>query len=82
MDSLCEAAYESVPEAQLKFVITYDPQQIRMHIESQNVTVPDNMLEQDDNSFEVCMLVLKHMFEDVKARVDKGSLVIDLNADL
>jgi hypothetical protein len=82
MDSLCETVYEAAPEAQLQFVITYDPQQIRMHIESQNVVLAENLLEQENNNFEVCMMVLKHMFEDVKIRIDKGCLVIDLNADL
>lgn len=82
MDSLCEAVNESAPEAQMQFFITYDPQQIRMRIESQGVSLPDDLLSSDGNSFEVCMIVLKHMFENVKARVEKGALVIDLQADL
>lgn len=85
MNSLCEGIYEAAPKALLQFTITYDPQQIRLHIESQNTTLPEDMLEEKDgfdSNFQVCLMILGNMFDDVRARIANGAMVIDLSADL
>ena len=85
IDSLCEAVYEIMPQAQLQFVIRYDPQQIKIHIESGEAVFPADMKkpqEEMDGTLDVSMMILKNMFDDVRLRGEKGRLVVDMNADL
>jgi len=82
LNSLCEGLYEVAPNSQLECTITYDPQQIKLHLESQNAAVPDGFESSEDGTFIVTQMILNNMFEMVKIRNEKGILVIDLNADL
>ena len=85
IDSLCEGVYEIMPTAQLQFVITYDNQQIKIHIKSQEAVFPEHVRDvQEDCSgtFEVSLMMLKNMFGDVRVKVQKGSLIVDVCDDL
>ena len=80
VDSLCEGMYEIDDGAKLHFTITYDPQQIRLHIESRDARVEENAL--DGGTLDISMMMLRNMFDGVGARVQQGMLILDLNADL
>ena len=83
LDSLCEGVYEIAPESRLIFNIRYDRQQIRLHIESSgHAFAADAVGDEMNGMLEISMLMLKNMFDDVRAKVNKGVLQIDLNADL
>ena len=80
VDSLCEGMYEIDSQAKLHFTITYDPQQIRLHIESREALVEENAL--DGGTLDISMMMLRNMFDGVGAKVHQGMLILDLNADL
>ena len=82
VDSLCEGVYEIDPAAKLQFTIRYDQQQIKLHIENSEGSVPGSVLESDGGALEVTMLMLNNMFDEVRARTADGKLILDLNADL
>lgn len=81
LDSLCEGVYEMDPKAKLQFTISYDHQQIKIHIESQDGQFPQELTESED-TFSVSMMMLNRMFDDVRVRINKGMLVVDANTDL
>jgi hypothetical protein len=82
LDSLCEGVYEIAPESRLVFNIRYDRQQIRLHIESSGHAFAQDALDEMNGTLDVSMMMLKNMFDDGRAKVNKGALQIDLNADL
>lgn len=81
-NSLCEGISELAPDAELSFSIRYDPMQIRLHIESRNTVLPDTVPEGADDSFQVTRMILDNMFDEVKIRMQNGSIHLDMNADL
>lgn len=82
LNSLCEGLYEASPETVLECTITYDPQQIKLHLESKNATLPDGFEDGEEGTFGVTMMILRNMFETVKVRRERSQITIDLNADL
>lgn len=85
IDSLCEGVYEMMPSAQLEFVINYDNQQIKTHIQSKEAIFPEHVqdLQEDcSGTFEVPLMMLKNMFSEVRVRVSKGALIVDVCDDL
>lgn len=82
LNSLCEGLYETAPETQLTCTITYDPQQIRLHLESKNAVIPEEFEAWEDGTFGVTLMILNNMFETVKVRREDGRLTVDLSADL
>ena len=82
LNSLCESLCEITPDAQMECIITYDPQQIRLHLESKNVALPDHFEPADAGTFGITMMILNNMFETVKVRTENGTLRLDLLADL
>ena len=81
VDSLCEGVYEIAPGAKLQFTIRYDQQQIKLHIESREAGVPGDALGAG-GTMDISMLMLRNMFDDVRAAVKDGVLTVDLAADL
>lgn len=82
LNSLCEGLYEASPETVLECTITYDPQQIKLHLESKNATLPNGFEDGEEGTFGVTMMILRNMFETVKVRRERSQITIDLNADL
>lgn len=85
IDSMCEGVHEIQPEAQLQFTISCDRQQIRLHIESRGADFAGDALGEAEGMngvLDVSLMMLRNMFDGVRARIAKGTLVIDLNADL
>lgn len=82
LDSLCEGLHETAPGAQLECTITYDPQQIRLYIESGDTALPDDFASREEDTFAVTRMILENMFDTVKMRTEKGKLIVNLSADL
>lgn len=85
IDSLCEFVYEMAPNARLEFVIRYDNQQIKIHIQSKEAVFPEHVKdpqEEGSSTFAVALMMLRNMFGDVRVRVAKGSLIVDVCDDL
>lgn len=85
IDSLCEAVYEMKSDAQLQFVIRYDNQQIKLHIESKSAVLAADVKDPENEcggTFDVSVMMLKNMFDEVRIRSVHGILTIDVNADL
>ena len=82
LNSRCEGLYEASPETVLECTITYDPQQIKLHLESKNATLPNGFEDGEEGTFGVTMMILRNMFETVKVRRERSQITIDLNADL
>jgi len=81
-NSLCEGICEAARDAKLQFTITYDPQRIRLHIESVDTKLPDGFMDYEDSTFQISLMILNNMFDEVKTKFENGTLVIDMNADL
>ncbi|MBE5783405.1 MAG: hypothetical protein E7329_08850 [Clostridiales bacterium] len=84
-DSLCEGVYEITATAHLQFEIKYDNQQIKIHVESKEALFPENAQdpqEECSSTLGVSLMMLKNMFDDVRLRVSKGHLIIDVCDDL
>ena len=74
-----------MPKARLEFVISYDNQQIKIHIQSKEAVFPEHVqdLQEDCSStFDVSLMMLRNMFGDVRVRVAKSSLIVDVCDDL
>ena len=85
IDSLCECVYEMAPNARLEFVIRYDNQQIKIHIQSKEAVFPEHVKdpqEEGSGTLAVALMMLRNMFGDVRVRVAKGSLIVDVCDDL
>ena len=85
VDSLCEGVHELAPQSQLQFTITYDPQQIKLHIETQGAILTDAQADLEDtpgSTFGVTQMILNNMFDTVSIKNNGGVLVVDLGADL
>ena len=85
VDSLCEGVFEVVPKAQLQFTIVYDPQQVKLHIETVEASFPDGQAGLEDpaaDTLEVTRMILNNMFDSVSMKAADGKLVVDLEADL
>ena len=85
VDSLCEGVHEISPQERLQFTITYDPQQIKLHIETQGAVLTEEQAEPEDfaaSTFGVARMILNNMFDTVSMKTADGKLVVDLEADL
>lgn len=85
LDSFCEALHEAAPAAELAVTISYDPQQVRLHLESRGAGMESALNAEEDmelSTFDVSMMILRNMFDEVKAKPLKGELCVDLNKDL
>lgn len=85
VDSLCEGVFEVAPNAQLQFTIVYDPQQVKLHIETVDASFPDRQAGFEDpaaDTLEVTRMILNNMFDSVSIKTADGKLVVDLEADL
>lgn len=85
VDSLCEGVHEMVPQEQLQFTITYDPQQIKLHIETQGAVLTEEQTDLEDSTlstFGVTQMILNNLFDTVSIKTNSGVLVVDLSADL
>jgi len=84
-DSLCEGVFEVAPKAQLQFTIVYDPQQVKLHIETVEASFQDRQAGSEDpaaDTLEVTRMILNNMFDSVSMKTADGKLVVDLEADL
>lgn len=85
LDSLCEGVYETAPEAQLRYLISYDNQQIKLHIESEDVVFEkdaDELQDECTSTLGVSLMMLRNMFDEVRVRACEGRLIADVSADL
>ena len=85
IDSLCEGVHEIAPQVQLQFTITYDPQQIKLHIETEEAILTEGQADFEDSAtstFGVTRMILENMFDTVSIKNNGGVLVVDLSADL
>ena len=85
VDSLCEGVFKVVPQTQLQFTIVYDPQQVKLHIETVEASFPDRRAGFEDSAaetLEVTRMILNNMFDSVSIKTADGKLVVDLEADL
>lgn len=85
MDSLCEGVYEVMPDAQLQFVIRYDNQQIKIHVESKTAIFHGETQSESDGlpgTFDIALTILRNMFDDVRVHTAKGILTLDVSDDL
>lgn len=81
---LCEGVYDMDPACKLQFTVKYDQQQLKLHMESQQDNFPQNTFQSDeeDGVLDISMMILRNMFDDVRAKVSDGKLIMDFNADL
>ena len=72
-------------DAQLQFVIRYDNLQIKLHIESKSAVLAADVKDPENEcggTFDVSVMMLKNMFDEVRIRSVHGILTMDVNADL
>ena len=58
---------------------------MRLHLESRGAGLEGSLNAEEDmelSTFDVSMMILRNMFDEVKAKTLKGELCVDLNKDL
>ena len=84
-DSLCESVFEVNPGTQLQFTVIYDPQQVKLHIETLEASFPAGPEETEDpaaDTLAMSRMILNNMFDSVSIKTCSGNLVVDLQMDL
>lgn len=85
IDSLCEGIYELAPGAQIRYVISYDAQQLKIHMESERAVFKAEALAADDaldRTLDVSLMIIRNMFDEVRVKNRNGVLTIDMSHDL
>jgi len=85
IDSLCEGIYELAPGAQIRYVISYDAQQLKIHMESECAVFKAEALAADDaldRTLDVSLMIIRNMFDEVRVKNRNGVLTIDMSHDL
>ena len=85
IDSLCEGIYELAPDAQIRYVISYDAQQLKIHMESERAVFKADTHAADDaldSTLNVSLMIIRNMFDEVRVKNRNGVLTIDMSHDL
>ena len=85
IDSFCEGVYELAPDAQIRFQIRYDAQQMKIRMESEHAAFrkdANDGADELDSTLDVSLLMLRNMFDEVRVHMVNGTLMADVSHDL
>lgn len=85
LNALCEGIYEISPEAKLHFTVRYDQLQVRLHVETDELSDENRAALEEKNdltAFSVALAMLSGLFDSVSKSWEKKRLSVDVDADM